>query len=74
MPIVDIVLTRSIKMPNFVADKVGPMNALIPCVFVTALLGFSWIGITSPAGVIVFCFLYGYGYFFNISHEGVVTN
>ncbi|KAF2490826.1 MFS general substrate transporter [Lophium mytilinum] len=46
--------------PNYVADRIGPLNVLIPCCIITALLGFCWIAIDSTAGIVVFCILYGF--------------
>lgn len=47
-------------IPNFFADKVGPVNIQIPFAFITAILCFGWIGIKDTAGLIVFCVLYGF--------------
>jgi MFS family permease len=47
-------------LPNFVADKVGPLNILIPLTAGAAVLTFGWIGIHDGAGLIVFCVLYGF--------------
>ncbi|EPE31184.1 MFS general substrate transporter [Glarea lozoyensis ATCC 20868] len=47
-------------LPNFVADKIGPLNVLIPLTGGAAVLTFGWIGIHSGAGLIIFCVLYGF--------------
>lgn len=47
-------------VPNFVADKTGPLNILIPCSLAAAILAFAWIGIKNSAGLIVFAILYGF--------------
>ncbi|KAH8807154.1 MFS monocarboxylate transporter-like protein [Xylogone sp. PMI_703] len=47
-------------IPNFFADKTGPMNMIIPGAFATCVLAFSWIAIHSTAGLVVFCVLYGF--------------
>jgi len=47
-------------LPNFVADKVGPYNMIIPMSFASGILIFGWLGVTTPAGLIVFCLLYGF--------------
>jgi predicted MFS family arabinose efflux permease len=47
-------------LPNFVADKVGPLNVLIPLTAGASVLTFGWIGIHKGAGLIVFCVLYGF--------------
>ncbi|CAN6606345.1 probable transporter Mch2p [Trichomonascus vanleenenianus] len=46
--------------PNFIADKTGPMNMIIPCTAASAVLAFAWIGIKDSAGVIVFAVLFGF--------------
>ncbi len=47
-------------IPSYFADKVGPLNIFIPFALITALLNFSWIAIQTPAGLVVFCVLYGF--------------
>lgn len=47
-------------IPNFLADKTGPLNMLFPCAAISALLGFCWIAINSKAGLVVFSILYGF--------------
>jgi len=47
-------------VPNFFADKIGPLNMQIPFALITALLAFCWIAIKDTAGLIVFCVLYGF--------------
>jgi predicted MFS family arabinose efflux permease len=47
-------------VPNFIADTVGPLNVLIPCTIVAALLAFCWLAVKNTAGLIVFCLLYGF--------------
>ncbi|PQE24036.1 MFS monocarboxylate transporter protein [Rutstroemia sp. NJR-2017a BVV2] len=49
---------------NHLADKVGPLNICIACGIFTSVLGFAWIGIKSPIGIIIFSILYGYVMFF----------
>jgi len=46
--------------PNYLADKAGPLNVLIPFTFVSGLLAFTWTAVHSSAGLIVFSILYGY--------------
>lgn len=47
-------------IPNFLADKSGPLNMLLPCASISALLAFCWIAIHSKAGLVIFCILYGF--------------
>ena len=46
-------------IPNFVADKVGPLNIQFLFGMGTAVLCLGWIGIRATGGTIVFCVLYG---------------
>ena len=47
-------------LPNFFADKFGPYNMLLPCLYISAALAFAWFGILNFAGIIVFGLLYGF--------------
>ncbi|KAF9001669.1 major facilitator superfamily domain-containing protein [Cyathus striatus] len=47
-------------LPNFLADKFGVMNLLIPCAAAMGILIFSLFGATNPGGVVVFSILYGF--------------
>jgi MFS transporter, MCT family, solute carrier family 16 (monocarboxylic acid transporters), member 10 len=47
-------------LPNFFADKFGPYNMLLPCMYISAALAFAWFGISNFAGVIIFGLLYGF--------------
>lgn len=47
-------------VPNYVADTTGPLNTLIPEIFATAILAFSWIGVSTAPGLIIFAILYGF--------------
>jgi MFS family permease len=47
-------------LPNFVADKIGPYNMILPFSFATAVLIFAWLGVSTSAGLIVFALLYGF--------------
>jgi len=62
-------------MPNFLADKTGPLNILIPCSLASTILAFGWIGIQSNAAIIIFCVLYGFfsGTFVSLPPTTVVS-
>jgi len=62
-------------VPNFLADRTGPLNMLIPTSAVTALLVFVWIGIGNEGGLIVFAILFGFfsGTFVSLPAVAVVT-
>lgn len=47
-------------LPNFVADKLGPLNVLIPLTAGISVLTFGWIGIHNAVGLVFFCILYGF--------------
>ena len=47
-------------LPNFLADKIGSYNIIIPMSFGTGVLLFAWLGVHSAAGMIVFAILYGF--------------
>jgi MFS family permease len=47
-------------VPNFIADRTGPLNILIPCTLCAGILCFIWIAIDNHAGTIVFAVLYGF--------------
>ncbi|RHZ52014.1 hypothetical protein CDV55_104042 [Aspergillus turcosus] len=46
-------------LPNFIADRTGPLNMLTPACMATAILAFAWIGVHNVAGIIVLAVLYG---------------
>lgn len=58
--IINATSTLGRLLPNFLADKVGPLNIQIPFAFAVSILCFGWIGVTSSAGLFVFCALYGF--------------
>ncbi|KAI9713343.1 MAG: hypothetical protein M1828_001436 [Chrysothrix sp. TS-e1954] len=47
-------------LPNFFADKTGPLNLLTPCIAATAILAFAWISVTNEGGLIAFALVYGF--------------
>lgn len=62
-------------IPNFIADRTGPLNVIIPGTLATCILGFGWVGIHSTGGLIIFCILYGFfsGSFVSIPPTVLVT-
>ena len=42
------------------ADFTGPTNALMVCVFISAMLAFAWQGVNSIAGIFVWSVFYGF--------------
>ncbi|KAF5325114.1 hypothetical protein D9619_009565 [Psilocybe cf. subviscida] len=47
-------------LPNIFADKIGPYNMLLPCLFMSSALAFAMMGIKNFTGVAVFAILYGF--------------
>ncbi|KIK63783.1 hypothetical protein GYMLUDRAFT_40856 [Collybiopsis luxurians FD-317 M1] len=47
-------------IPNFFADRLGPYNMIIPCLFVTAALLFVVLAVHSLVGLIIFSLFYGF--------------
>ena len=47
-------------IPNFLADKVGAFNLLVPCTFAAGILVLCWIDVVNIAGITVFTILYGF--------------
>ncbi|KAI0314322.1 MFS general substrate transporter [Amylostereum chailletii] len=62
-------------IPNFLADKTGPLNMLIPCSIISAILALCWIRIHNVAGLVVFAILYGFfsGTFVSLPPSTVVS-
>ena len=62
-------------IPNFIADKAGPLNVIIPGTAAACILAFGWLGVHSTCGLIIFCILYGFfsGSFVAIGPTVVVT-
>ena len=46
-------------VPNFFADRLGPINVMIVASFISGILALAWIGIKNTPGLIVFSVLYG---------------
>lgn len=47
-------------VPNYLADKIGPLNLMYPCAFAASILGFGWIAAKSEGSLVVICVLYGF--------------
>ncbi|KAJ6597781.1 major facilitator superfamily domain-containing protein [Mycena vulgaris] len=47
-------------LPNFVADRMGPYNMMIPCLAISSALTFSIFGLEDFAGIVIFGVLYGF--------------
>jgi len=58
-------------LPNFVADKLGPYNMIIPFSFLSGMMILVWLAVENTAGLIVFALLYG---FFSGSYISLLPN
>ena len=47
-------------IPNFIADRTGPMNMIVPCALISGILALCLIAARTLAPVIVICALYGF--------------
>lgn len=47
-------------VPSLIGDRIGPLNIIIPCTFITGALAFIWIGINNIPGFQVFLAVYGF--------------
>ena len=62
-------------VPNYLADRMGALNMLVPCAFISSILSFGWVGIGSAPGVIVLAILYGFfsGAFVSLPPAAIVN-
>jgi MFS family permease len=60
LPILNAASIAGRLLPNFVADKFGVLNTMIPCAFLTAILAFCLIRVNSEASIIAVSILYGF--------------
>lgn len=47
-------------IPNWMADKLGPFNVVVPCTLISGVLAFCFIAVKSTAGIIVLMAFYGF--------------
>lgn len=57
---IDDTTLTSKQFPNMLADKLGPLNTIIPCILISSIIAFSWISVSSRAETITFCIFYGF--------------
>ncbi|TKA70654.1 hypothetical protein B0A55_08767 [Friedmanniomyces simplex] len=48
-------------VPNYLADRLGALNVMVPFVFLCGIMMFGWIGIHTPGTLYVFAAIYGAG-------------
>ncbi|KAL8920896.1 MAG: hypothetical protein Q9172_004313 [Xanthocarpia lactea] len=47
-------------VPPLIAGRLGAYNTLLPCLFMTGIIGFAWISVHSVAGIVIFSIFYGF--------------
>jgi MFS family permease len=47
-------------VPNFIADKTGALNIIVPCAWISALVIFCFISVSSVAGIIILILIFGF--------------
>lgn len=60
LPIVSAASTFGRILPNFLADRVGPLNMLIPCALAAGVLILSWISVRTEGNLAAFAVFYGF--------------
>lgn len=60
LPILNAASIAGRILPNFLTDRAGPLNILIPASFASGILALCWIGIKNLPGIIIFAILYGF--------------
>ncbi|TFY53571.1 hypothetical protein EVJ58_g9380 [Rhodofomes roseus] len=46
-------------LPNFLADRTGPLTMLVVCATITGVIALSWMAVHTVGGFVAFCVLYG---------------
>lgn len=46
-------------VPNYIADRVGPLNVFIPVIIITSMMLYCWTAVSSIAGLWAFAVVYG---------------
>ncbi len=75
LSIIDATSTFGRLIPNYFADKIGPLNTQIPFAFIAVLLCYCWAAIRTTPSLVVLCALYGFfcGSFVSLPGPTVVT-
>lgn len=47
-------------IPNIIADKIGPLNVIVPCAFLTGILQYSLVGARGTGSVMAIIALFGF--------------
>jgi MFS family permease len=59
LPIMNSASIIGRMLPTFLSDTLGPLNVQAPALFISAILVFGWLGISTFASSMVFAILYG---------------
>jgi len=61
--------------PNALADRIGPLNTLIPCTFACGVLAFAWVAVDETGCLLAFAILYGFfsGTFVSLPPSAIVS-
>ncbi|KAI9810734.1 MAG: hypothetical protein M1827_006072 [Pycnora praestabilis] len=75
LPILNAASVFGRVVPNFYADRTGPLNMLIPCSLAASILTYAWIGIKNTPGLIVYALLFGFfsGTFVSLPPTAIVS-
>jgi MFS family permease len=60
LPIINAASTFGRIIPNFLADKTGAFNMMVPCALLSGVLILCLLSISSPVSILVFCILFGF--------------
>ncbi|EXJ87516.1 hypothetical protein A1O3_04476 [Capronia epimyces CBS 606.96] len=60
LPILNAGSTLGRLLPNYVVDRCGPFNVLLPLTTGSAILALCWPSVQSTGGIVVFASLYGF--------------
>ncbi|KAK4980991.1 hypothetical protein LTR28_010007 [Elasticomyces elasticus] len=47
-------------IPNYVADRTGPINMIVPCALISGIVSLCLIPVSSVASLVVLCLVYGF--------------
>lgn len=75
LPILNAASIPGRIIPNFIGDKIGPLNILIPCSFMTGVVALTWIAVHDIPGIITYSCFYGFfsGAFISIAPVCIVA-
>jgi predicted MFS family arabinose efflux permease len=59
LPVMNAASIIGRMLPTFLSDTLGPLNVQTPALFISSILVFGWLGISSFASSMVFAILYG---------------